>query len=175
MRKPTSEATKRKISQSLLGRKRPEWHRAKMRKPKTITDKLKASWEKMRGVKRPLSEETKKKISLAHQNRSPEFRMKMSLARRGDKSHLWKGGVTKINLVIRASVEYKLWREAVFKRDNYQCIWGGKEHGKKLNADHIKPFALFPELRFAIDNGRTLCEDCHRKTDTFGVNTNHYE
>lgn len=39
--------------------------------------------------------------------------------------------------------------------------------GNKLQADHIKPFAYFPELRFAIDNGRTLCINCHKKTDSF--------
>ena len=69
---------------------------------------------------------------------------------------------------IRHSVEYKLWREAVFERDGYICIWCGDNRGGNLNADHIKPFSSFPELRFAIDNGRTLCEPCHKTTDTWG-------
>lgn len=83
----------------------------------------------------------------------------------------WKGGITPINLMIRTSSEYKLWRIAIFERDNYTCIWCGAKSQKGikvvLHADHIKPFALFPELRFAIDNGRTLCEDCHRTTYTY--------
>jgi len=78
----------------------------------------------------------------------------------GEKCHLWKGGITPINKAIRDSIEYKLWHNAVFERDEYTCIWCGK-HGGTLHSDHIKPFALFPELRFAIDNGRTLCKTCH--------------
>lgn len=79
----------------------------------------------------------------------------------------WKGGITALNVKIRNSVEYKLWRKAVFERDNYACIWGGKEHGNKLQADHIKRFSEYPELRFAIDNGRTLCVECHKTLGTY--------
>ena len=86
---------------------------------------------------------------------------------KGKDCHTWKGGITPLNRKIRNSVEYKLWRTAVFERDNYTCIWC-RERGGELNADHIKPFAYFPELRLAIDNGRTLCKDCHRKTDSWG-------
>ncbi len=78
----------------------------------------------------------------------------------------WQGGKSTIHEILRHSLEYRLWRTAVFERDNYTCIWCGQVGGK-LNADHIKPFAYYPELRFAIDNGRTLCESCHKTTDTY--------
>ena len=94
---------------------------------------------------------------------------------RGSKHHFWKGGITPVNEKIRKSFEYKLWREAVFEKDNYTCVWCGAKSGNGkaiiLHADHIKPFALFPELRFAIDNGRTLCYRCHRTTKTYGGNS----
>lgn len=83
-----------------------------------------------------------------------------------------KGTISSKNELIRKSVEYKLWRESVFKRDKWTCVWC-KQKGGRLNADHIKPFAYFPGLRFSIDNGRTLCIDCHRKTDTYGWGTYH--
>jgi hypothetical protein len=84
----------------------------------------------------------------------------------GKKHPNWKGGTTPMTKKIKNSPEFKLWRKAVFERDNYSCIWCGNL--AKLIADHIKPFAYYPELRFAIDNGRTLCESCHRLTDTYG-------
>jgi hypothetical protein len=91
---------------------------------------------------------------------------------RGELNYNWKGGCANPNTKIRKSWEYKLWRTAVFERDNYTCVFCGAHNGKgkavKLNADHIKPFSIYPELRFVIENGRTLCVGCHKETDTYG-------
>lgn len=92
----------------------------------------------------------------------------------GVNNHRWRGGITSVNEKIRKSQEYKIWRTTVFERDNYMCVFGGKEHGTKLEADHIKPFSLFPESRFDLDNGRTLCKDCHIQTDTYAGKLRNY-
>jgi hypothetical protein len=84
----------------------------------------------------------------------------------GEKSNLWKGGITPVNAAIRTSLEYKNWRRFVFGRDDYTCQECGIR-GVYLHADHIKPFAYFPELRFETSNGRTLCVPCHKETDTY--------
>lgn len=110
---------------------------------------------------------------------SKETRAKMSASgigkRTKEQNHNWKGGITPHNSKIRHSHEYKQWRKAVFERDNYTCqdCKARSEQGKKvvLNADHKLPFALFPELRFNVSNGRTLCEPCHAKTPTYKANS----
>ena len=120
--------------------------------------------------RKPHSKETKNKISesLKGRKQTEEHKRKNSESKKGEKNPSWKGGLTIENKKIRNSKEYKLWRKAVIERDK-ECIWCGNK--ENLEADHIKPLALFPELRFAIDNGRALCNKCHKKTKTYGGRT----
>lgn len=62
----------------------------------------------------------------------------------------------------RFSPKYSSWREAVFKRDDHTCQCC-KGRGGKLIAHHMNGFANFPEQRFDVNNGLTLCESCHNK------------
>ena len=98
----------------------------------------------------------------------------------GEKHWNWKGGITLLNKKIRNSFEYKYWIKQVLKRDIYICQDCG-EKGGKLNVDHIKPFSVILAKNninnidqalncielWDINNGRTLCIDCHKKTDTY--------
>jgi hypothetical protein len=79
----------------------------------------------------------------------------------GETNPNWKGGITPRNALERKTSQYKEWREKVFARDNFTCRKCGKS-GEYLNAHHIKPFALFPDLRLDINNGITLCVLCHK-------------
>lgn len=129
------------------------------------------------------------KAKRALQTFSIETRQKMSSVRKGRKQseeHKRKKGEaikryydvvgrkTAEHIRIRMSANYKAWRKAVYERDNWTCqqckARSSKTEWVILNADHIKPFAFFPELRFAIDNGVTLCQKCHRDTPTYGRN-----
>ena len=85
----------------------------------------------------------------------------------------WNDGATIKNDQLRKSKPYKEWRTAIFIRDRKTCVLCGKKYSKRqtlsaqIEADHIKPRYLFPELTLVINNGRTLCIDCHIKTPTY--------
>ncbi len=79
----------------------------------------------------------------------------------------YRGGVTPVHKAERLSLRFKLWREAVFKRDDYTCQKCGIRGGE-LHPHHVQSFAYYPELRFELSNGMTLCASCHRKTETWG-------
>lgn len=67
----------------------------------------------------------------------------------------------------RGSAFDREWRIAVFERDNYTCQACG-DRGGELNAHHLKPYKKHPELKHDINNGQTLCVECHKKTDSYG-------
>jgi 5-methylcytosine-specific restriction endonuclease McrA len=135
------------------GKKFSEEHKKKL----SIIHKSKPSHRK--GKKLPKQVGEKISIALLGGKRSIETRLKMSSSHLGNKHWNWQGRKVQENLRIRNSIETNLWREAVFARDNWTCQKCGKRG--KLNAHHIKSFAKFPQLRFAIDNGLTLCINCH--------------
>jgi len=152
-RPPLSEETRMKISLAHIGKKYP------------FKNKKSRGGKEERFCK-VCSKSFMEFKSNRHNHCSPECRLISKRLRRGDKNPAWKGGITPENSKIRHSLEYNLWRKAVFERDHHTCQECEKVGGI-LNAHHIKPFAFFPELRTAIDNGTTLCKECH-KTKTYG-------
>jgi len=80
--------------------------------------------------------------------------------RTGKDNNMWKGGVTELNDKIRKSAIYNKWRIAVYKKDYYTCQQCGYNKGY-IAAHHIYPFSIYPEYRFEVKNGTTLCKSCH--------------
>lgn len=79
---------------------------------------------------------------------------------RGSKNPLWKGGVSRDTHSL-SRPEYKIWRKSVFERDNYTCKLKSLECISKIEAHHIYRWADYPELRYIINNGITLCKFHH--------------
>lgn len=105
-----------------------------------------------------LTKETDERVKKMSEKKSG----KPILCLRQEKHWNWKGGITPENRVIRHSAEYRNWRMKVFKRDRFTCVECGYRSVKRrdIRADHIRPFSMFPELRFNVENGRTLCLPC---------------
>ena len=69
----------------------------------------------------------------------------------------------------RKTAPYKRWRKAVLKRDGHRCCFCGNREGR-MHAHHIEAWAITPERRLDIDNGITLCADCHMRLHNGGQN-----
>ena len=96
-----------------------------------------------------------------------EHRRNIGISNGGKNHWNWQGGKTQEANKIRNSLNYKLWREAVFKRDDWTCQTC-KARGGYLEAHHVEEFAKSPEKRLQVDNGVTMCRECHAKTKGHG-------
>ena len=78
---------------------------------------------------------------------------------KGEKNEMWRGGVRlRGNKYIKGSFR---WRRLVVIKCNNTCQKCGIQE-KKMFADHIKPYSLYPDLRFDVDNGQILCKECNK-------------
>lgn len=59
----------------------------------------------------------------------------------------------------RGSLNYA-WQTLIKHRDGYKC----KKCGSitDIEAHHIKHYGKYPELRYELSNGITLCKQCHK-------------
>ena len=117
--------------------------------------------------------ETKKKMSLTRLKMAKEGLLmkegtrkklsKLNIGKMAGELHPnWRGGLSEARRKVRKGVQYKLWRDSVFARDNWTCQCCKERGSIVLNAHHIKGYSQYKELRTNIGNGITLCERCHR-------------
>lgn len=168
--------TRKKLSDSLKGRKSPKGMLGKHLSEearKKISEKIKKNL--------PQTEETKKKMSVSNhriwkgKHLPKEIRRKMSEAQKGEKSYLWKGGITPINMKIRSSLEYKNWEYKILDKYNWKCQKCNEVKKFKLTVHHIKNFAKYHKLRFSINNGFIFCKICHREFHKkYGIKNNNF-
>lgn len=145
-----SEATKQKMREKHLGKKHSDEHKSK------IGEASKRLWQ---------TEEYKKKMKFK-KGFTPWNKDKICPQMQGEHCHMYKGGISRVYKTGYNSPQYRQWRRDVFVRDEFICQECGIKH-TYITAHHVKPFAFYPDLRFDISNGITLCEDCHSKMDNY--------
>lgn len=161
--KHTDEA-KAKISKNnaryWLGKKRPD-----IAGRVSPTKGLKRSKESLDKFKETMAMKPKKKYYCidchgeVSTNQALRCRNCQNRYKIGALHHSWRGGSTSENRLQRVKFR-KIVQPQVFLRDDYTCQLCNKRGGY-LQVDHIKSWRDYPELRFDINNCRTLCMACH--------------
>ena len=144
--------------------------------------------QRQKALGRKMTEDAKQKMSQAKKdlyNGDPKNHPRYGIERpdiTGPNHFNWNNGITPLYKLIRETTTYKMWRKKCFERDCYTCQFC-KQVGGTLHIDHIKPYSIIinennlktthdalncMEL-WDINNGRTLCISCHRKTETYGL------
>lgn len=100
-----------------------------------------------------------KPSALRGRNIPIEIRKKISSTLQGIEINQWNG-FTKSEDKLQRRKFQDLIQKQVFKRDNYTCQLCGVRGGQ-LQVDHIQSWKDYIELRFSMDNCRTLCMKCH--------------
>lgn len=156
-----SKATRQKMRTSKLGALNPQFGKVGTMKGRRQSEEAKTKLRAARALQLS-TPETKLKISQS-------LKLAYRTGRRNRKNcPFYIDGRHNGKVPIKQSYEYKLWRQQVFTRDNFICQHCG-QRGGELQADHIRPQSVFPELRFELSNGRTLCRPCHKLTPTWGI------
>lgn len=63
----------------------------------------------------------------------------------------------------RYDIRHKEWSLNVKKKDNFICQKCGDSSGHNLVSHHILAYWKYPNSRYDIDNGITLCSNCHKE------------
>ena len=136
---------------------------------KKISDSVKRYFLEHPEVKQGLSEKRRKTALdnnfgkwMVGKKHSLETRKKMSKDRQGENSPCWIKDRTKLKKQDRRNDSaYKEWRRQVWLRDNFKCKIANPDCKGRLEAHHILAYAKYPELRYDINNGITLCHFHH--------------
>lgn len=111
-----------------------------------------------------MSEETKNKISLSKSGVPSPLRGRVRLNFRGEKNPCWISDRSKLaKRQERNDMAYKEWRRQVWLRDNFKCKIANSDCKGKIEAHHILSWKDFPDLRYEVNNGITVCHTHHPK------------
>jgi hypothetical protein len=111
------------------------------------------------------SDSTKERMSIAKEGYIPWNKGKKCPNVSGDKHWKWISDRSKVKCNnLRNDPAYQVWVKSVKKRDDNKCKLKDENCSGYNIVHHIYGWAEYPELRYNINNGITLCQAHHPRT-----------